>query len=133
MRKILVLSLVATGALMVALLGAGTTHSAAARSYVVVYAAGAEPAAARDAIEASGGTIVRENVKVGVVTATSRNRDFLSNVRRQRTAGRGARPPGRTRDRDADRRRRGARGGEGGGTRDGGALRRGHLADGHRG
>jgi subtilisin family serine protease len=85
MRRIFVLSLVATGALMVALLGAGTSHSAAARSYVVVYAAGAEPEAARDAIAASGGTIVRENLKVGVVTATSRNPDFVSNVRRHRS------------------------------------------------
>ena len=84
MRRILVLSLVTTGALLVALLGAGTSHSAAARSYVVVYAAGAEPAAARDAVEASGGTIVRENLKVGVVTATSRNPNFRSNVRRHR-------------------------------------------------
>ncbi len=54
MRRIFVLSLLATGALMVALLGAGTSHSATARSYVVVYAAGAEPATARNASRSLG-------------------------------------------------------------------------------
>ena len=135
MRRVFVLSLVATGALMVALLGAGTSHSAAARSYVVVYAAGAEPAAARNAIEASGGTIVRENLNVGVVTATSRNPDFLSNVRRQRALLGAAldRPVGHATgtpigaDGELAAARAAAR-------RDGGgAVRRDHLADGDRG
>src|SRR2546430_580428 len=84
MRKVHVLLLVVAGGVVLALLGAARpTTSHAARSYVVVYTAGATPAAARDAVKASGGTIVKENLKVGVATAVSRNPAFLEQVRRQ--------------------------------------------------
>jgi lantibiotic leader peptide-processing serine protease len=83
MRRIYVLSLLATAALGLALLGASASRSQTLRSYVVVYGGHASPTAARDAVKASGGRIVRENLKIGVATAVSRNSRFLSAVRRQ--------------------------------------------------
>ena len=84
MRRIYVLALLALAALAVALLGASASRSHTLRSYVVVYADHASDAEARSAVRASGGTIVKENLKVGVATAVSRNSDFLSAVSRQR-------------------------------------------------
>lgn len=84
MRRIYVLSLLATGALGLALLAASGARSQPLRSYVVVYGDHVSAAAARDAVKASGGAIVRENLKVGVATAVSRNSSFLSAVSRQR-------------------------------------------------
>jgi len=49
-------------------------------SYVVVYDLGASTAAARSAVKASGGTIVTENLRVGVVTVVSQNPSFLEAV-----------------------------------------------------
>ena len=43
--------------------------------YVVLYAAGAAPGAARAAIGAAGGTILRENLAVGVATVRTTRRD----------------------------------------------------------
>lgn len=51
-----------------------------APAYVVVYAASATPEQARAAIKAAGGTIVRENVAVGVATVQAHQRDFLSSA-----------------------------------------------------
>jgi hypothetical protein len=101
MRGIYVLALLAISALGLALLGASASRSHALRSYVVVYDAHASAAAARGAVKASGGTIVRENLKVGVATAVSRNSNFLSAVSRQRALFGGAldRPIGSARDR----------------------------------
>ena len=49
-------------------------------SYVVVYDLGASMAAARSAVRDAGGTIVKENVRVGVATVVSRNPSFLDAV-----------------------------------------------------
>ena len=46
--------------------------------YVVVYADGASAAAARAAVKAAGGTILKENTRVGVATVKSANPAFLS-------------------------------------------------------
>ncbi len=48
-----------------------------AREYVVVYERDASGAAARDAVEDAGGTIVSENAKVGVATVRSSEPDFV--------------------------------------------------------
>jgi len=82
-------ALVAVG---VAAIGAATSASSeSARSYVVLYDVNASPAAARAAVEAAGGQVVRENTKVGVATAVSKNADFLAAVGKQRAL-RGAAP-----------------------------------------
>jgi subtilisin family serine protease len=52
--------------------------------YVVLYADGAGAGAARAAIAAAGGTIVRENAKIGVATVRTSNGNFLSAVQGQR-------------------------------------------------
>ena len=49
-------------------------------SYVVVYDLGASTAAARSAVKAAGGTIVKENLKVGVATVVSQNPSFVEAV-----------------------------------------------------
>ena len=46
--------------------------------YVVAYADGASAAAARAAVKAAGGTILKENTRVGVATVKSANPAFLS-------------------------------------------------------
>jgi subtilisin family serine protease len=46
--------------------------------YVVAYADGASAAAARAAVKAAGGTILKENARVGVATVKSANPAFLS-------------------------------------------------------
>jgi subtilisin family serine protease len=58
--------------------------TAEATEYVVLYAEGASLAAARSAVKAAGGTIVRENTKVGVATVHAAGADFLVNVGKQR-------------------------------------------------
>lgn len=54
------------------------------REYVVLYAEGTSSAAARDAVEAAGGTVVRENKDVGVATVRSSNARFTDAARQQR-------------------------------------------------
>jgi lantibiotic leader peptide-processing serine protease len=83
MRKAYVFVFVASAALVLALLGAARPSSREARSYVVVYEAGTSTAAARSAVEAAGGTIVKENLKVGVATAVSSNPNFLDAARQK--------------------------------------------------
>jgi subtilisin family serine protease len=51
--------------------------------YVVAYADGASAAAARAAIKAAGGTILKENGHVGVATVKSGNSSFIADAGRQ--------------------------------------------------
>jgi lantibiotic leader peptide-processing serine protease len=51
--------------------------------YVVVYADGASAEAARQAVAAAGGTIIKENAAVGVATVTTSNPAFLAAVASQ--------------------------------------------------
>ena len=51
--------------------------------YVVAYADGASAAAARAAIKAAGGTVVKENTQVGVATVKSSNPSFIAAAGRQ--------------------------------------------------
>jgi subtilisin family serine protease len=62
-------------------LTAGTTG--ASHTYVVLYADGASNASGRAAIRAAGGVITDENRVVGLAEVTSRNPNFLRDVRRQ--------------------------------------------------
>jgi subtilisin family serine protease len=57
------------------------------REFVVLYANGASPDAARAAIKAAGGTIVKENLAVGLATVRTRNPNFSTAVRQQGAVG----------------------------------------------
>lgn len=73
--------------LLAAPLAAGAAPSAAssseAQDYVVLYAAGASPAAARAAVAAAGGTVVRDNAKVGYALARSSHAGFVDRVAKE--------------------------------------------------
>jgi lantibiotic leader peptide-processing serine protease len=58
--------------------GPGSRTSGSPTQYVVVYESGASKAASRQAIEAAGGKIIRENKDVGVATVVSRNPAFIT-------------------------------------------------------
>ena len=51
--------------------------------YVVAYADGASTAAARAAVKAAGGTLLKENAQVGVVTVRSSNTGFIAAAGKQ--------------------------------------------------
>ncbi len=53
------------------------TKTGPARTYVVKYEAGVGATQARNAIRAVGGTVLRENAKLGVATVRSRNANFI--------------------------------------------------------
>ena len=96
-RTLFLLVLAALG--VAALSGATAPEAGGLRAeYVVVYGADASPEAARRAIGAVGGRVVRENRRVGVATAVSSNPDFLADVSRSKTLAGAARnePIGRT-------------------------------------
>ena len=58
--------------------GPGNRTSGSPTQYVVVYKSGASKAAARAAIKAAGGRILRENRDIGVATVVSRNPAFIA-------------------------------------------------------
>ncbi len=58
--------------------GPGNRTSGSPTQYVVVYQSGASKAAARAAIKAAGGRILRENRDIGVATVVSRNPAFIT-------------------------------------------------------
>ena len=62
---------------------AGSSNAATAKAerFIVLYAKGASLSAARAAIKAAGGRILRENTRVGLATVTSTNRGFIAAVR----------------------------------------------------
>jgi subtilisin family serine protease len=60
-----------------AVAGAAAALDLVADEYVVLYAVGATPDAARAAVRALGGTVLRENLAVGVATVRSQRTDFL--------------------------------------------------------
>jgi subtilisin family serine protease len=84
-RRILIGVLVAVVA---GVLAAPTSAGAASaqsttREFLVLYKAGASPAAARAAIKAAGGTVVRENTAVGLATVRTSAAGFKQAVARQ--------------------------------------------------
>ncbi|MFN8513604.1 MAG: S8 family serine peptidase [Thermomicrobiales bacterium] len=54
-----------------------------ANEYVVLYTEGASLASARAAVKAVGGTIIRENIQVGVATVRTANANFVTAVSKQ--------------------------------------------------
>jgi lantibiotic leader peptide-processing serine protease len=63
---------------------ASTSSATGASEYVVLYASGASADAARAAIKAAGGTIIKENTTVGLATVRTSDANFLSAVTAQR-------------------------------------------------
>ena len=81
MRKVFLLALATLAVLVAALPGSvipATTASQGSSQYVVLYKLSATKAAAHAAITAAGGTIVRENTRVGLATVRSSNSDFIA-------------------------------------------------------
>jgi subtilisin family serine protease len=60
--------------------GAADGRAARGQEFVVLYAEGASARATHGAVAAAGGTIVKENAKVGVATVRSSNADFVSDA-----------------------------------------------------
>ncbi|GGM85479.1 serine protease [Thermopolyspora flexuosa] len=56
----------------------GRSATESESEFLVLYAEGADPTAARNAIEAAGGTIVKENGAIGLATVTSRDAGFAA-------------------------------------------------------
>ncbi|HYY75614.1 MAG TPA: S8 family serine peptidase [Gaiellaceae bacterium] len=81
MRKLtlLVLAALAAGALLIPA-ATSRTQQESTREYVVVYESEVSLATARAAVERIGGTIVKENRKVGVATVRTSNDDFVSDA-----------------------------------------------------
>ena len=73
MRRILIGVLVAVvaGVLATPTSAGATSAQSTTMEFLVLYKAGASPAAARAAIKAAGGTVVRENTAVGLATVRS--------------------------------------------------------------
>ena len=83
MRKVFLLALATLAVLVAALPGSvtpATTASQGTSQYVVLYKLSATKTAAHAAITAAGGTIVRENTRVGLATVRSSNSDFIATV-----------------------------------------------------
>ena len=83
MRKVFLLALTALAVLVTVIPGGATPASEAkqaSKQYVVLYEAGASAADARAAVKAAGGTIVRENSRVGVATVRSSSSRFIAAV-----------------------------------------------------
>jgi subtilisin family serine protease len=82
-RKVFLLALATLAVLVAALPGSvtpATTASQGTSQYVVLYKLSATKTAAHAAITAAGGTIVRENTRVGLATVRSSNSDFIATV-----------------------------------------------------
>jgi subtilisin family serine protease len=85
MRRLL-FAVACTGVLLAVGSPAGAAvpdRAAASRSYVVLYRDGTSFAAARLAVRAAGGVLVRENGRVGVALATSFSPTFAADLARQ--------------------------------------------------
>ncbi|MGH3092810.1 MAG: S8 family peptidase, partial [Gaiellaceae bacterium] len=85
MRKLFVLvlaALVSTALLIPS--ATSRTQQESTREYVVVYEKGVSLTTARAAVERIGGTIVKENRKVGVATVRTSNDDFVADAVAQR-------------------------------------------------
>ena len=83
MQRVFLLALTALAVLVTALPGSAIPAAKAKQQssqYVVLYKVGASKAAAHAAIRAAGGTIVRENTRVGLATVRSSNARFVTAV-----------------------------------------------------
>jgi subtilisin family serine protease len=82
-RFAVTVALAAAVAAVVPAIGGSAPRQAQPEEYVVLYAAGVSPAAARAAIAATGATILKENTAVGVATVRSQDAGFVAAVRAQ--------------------------------------------------
>jgi lantibiotic leader peptide-processing serine protease len=82
MRRTILLALAGALCLLVPLTAGAAKQAPTKRTYVVLYEKGAQLRAAHTAIKRAGGTIVRENRKVGVATVRSANARFMAAVAR---------------------------------------------------
>src|SRR5215212_7935740 len=82
MRRTIFLALAGALCLLVPLTAGAAKQASTKRTYVVLYEKGAQLRAAHTAIKRAGGTIVRENRKVGVATVRSANARFRAAVAR---------------------------------------------------
>ena len=83
MQRVFLLALTALAVLVTALPGSAIPAAKAKQQssqYVVLYKVGASKAAAHAAIKAAGGTILRENTRVGLATVRSSNPRFVAAV-----------------------------------------------------
>ncbi len=83
MRRLIVSAAVAILVLGVVAPVSGADPKARPIEYIVLYRDPAALAASRAAIKAAGGTIVRENTRIGVATVRSANANFTANALRQ--------------------------------------------------
>src|SRR3954454_9900363 len=80
MRRAMLAALVVAAASAVFMVPSVGAEAGTETTYVVVYDAGASPAAARAAVAAAGGRIVREQKAIGVASVVSSNRRFAAEV-----------------------------------------------------
>jgi lantibiotic leader peptide-processing serine protease len=84
MRRTLLLALAGALCLLVPLTAGAAKQAPTKRTYVVLYERGASVSAAHTAIKRAGGSIVKENRKIGVATVRSANTRFVATVARSR-------------------------------------------------
>jgi subtilisin family serine protease len=82
-RKVLLAALAALVAAALAVPAGAAPAASSTAEYVVLYASGASATAARAAVKAAGGTIVKENARIGLATVRSGSASFLRSVVRQ--------------------------------------------------
>ena len=82
MRKVLFAAVAVTAAAMTGVLSVGTEAGSDTRpaKYIVLYEAGASPAAVKAAVTQAKGRILKANNKIGVATAVSANARFRSDA-----------------------------------------------------
>jgi subtilisin family serine protease len=80
MRKLFVLLAALTAGVLLIPAATSGPQQQSEREYVVVYESGVSLAAAQAAVARIGGTIVKENRKVGVATVRTSNDDFVSDA-----------------------------------------------------
>ncbi|MCG5220090.1 S8 family serine peptidase [Streptosporangium soli] len=80
MKRTMVIGAAAVLALTTVVTPAQAQRVSQETEYVVLYKEGADAAQAKQAIQAAGGTVVKENTAVGLATISTTNADFVSAV-----------------------------------------------------
>ena len=83
MRRTVIAVLVGVVAAVLSAPASASSAQSATREFLVLYKAGVSPAAARAAVKAAGGTVVRENTAVGLATVRASAADFKQAAGRQ--------------------------------------------------
>jgi subtilisin family serine protease len=82
-RPLLAAAAVASIAGATSVAGIATAGDSGSQQFLVVYKAGANDAAARDAVAAAGGTVISENKEIGVATVRTSDADFQQKAAEQ--------------------------------------------------